>query len=76
MEWTVIPDKLSDRLRAYGDYRLVDSPNGCRRIVQGKVEADLPLVGGRFEKLIATELQASYDRSAEFLKSWLNERGE
>ena len=76
MEWSVIPDKLADRIRASGDYRLVDSSGGCRRIVRGKVEADLPLVGTRFEKLIASELQASYDRGAELVKSWIDGRRE
>jgi hypothetical protein len=75
MTWSVIPDKFADRIRSSGDYRLVDSPAGCRRIVRGKVEADLPLIGNKIEKLIASELQSSYDRGAELAISWIRERG-
>jgi len=75
MTWSVIPDKLADRIRSSGDYRLVDSPAGCRRIVRGKVEAELPLIGNKIEKLIASELQSSYDRGAELAIDWIRERG-
>jgi hypothetical protein len=73
MRWSVTPDRLADRITAEGDYQLVDSPDGCTRIVRGQVQADIPLVGRKIEKLIASELQASYDRAATLAAHWIRE---
>ena len=73
MRWAVTPDRLADRIQAAGDYQLVDSPGGSTRIVRGEVKADIPLVGRKIEKLIASELQASYDRGAALATRWIQE---
>ena len=71
MEWTVRSEKLGERFRASGEYKMSDIEGGCKRIVRGEVSFDFPVVGGRIEKMIASELQAAYDRTAELAIRWL-----
>lgn len=73
MEWTVRSEKLGERFGASGEYKMSDIEGGCRRIIKGEVSFDFPMVGGRIEKMIASELQAAYDRTAELAIRWLEE---
>ena len=57
MEWTVRSEKLGERFRASGEYKMSDIEGGCKRIVRGEVSFDFPVVGGRIEKMIASELR-------------------
>lgn len=75
MTWRVIPSALADRITAEGVYQLVasDEPGGCIRIVEGRVEVTLPVVGKRIEKLIGSELESSYEKGTDFAREWMLE---
>ena len=73
MTWKVTPDRLGDRLDASGDYLIVDQGGSCTRIIRGCVRAKIPVVGGKIEKFIAGELEASYDRGATLIARLLQE---
>lgn len=73
VEWKVIVDKVSNKVKAEGVYKLVaGSATTCQRIVTGNIKVSVPLVGGRIEKGIAAELTKSYEATAEFAREWLS----
>lgn len=74
MDWTVIPMAVSDKVVATGTFEITPSPHGCERLVSGRIRVSIPLVGGKIERAIADELQASYAKTAVFAESWLAER--
>jgi len=74
MDWTVIPMAVSDKVVATGSFEIHPTPQGCERLVSGRIRVSIPLVGGKIERTIADELQASYAKTAAFADSWLAER--
>lgn len=70
--WKVIPDVLADRVRCSGTTRVVPTPAGCERRIEGVIEVGVPLVGGTIEKFIVTELERSWNRAAEVVRRHLS----
>jgi hypothetical protein len=62
--WKVLPDVLADKINVSGTLRVTDVPGGCERVIAGRIEVRVMLVGGTIEKGVVEELQAGYDRSA------------
>ena len=73
LDWRVIPAVMADKVKAAGTYTLVPAAGGCERLVRGEIVVSIPLLGGKIEKGIGDELQASYERSAAFARNWLLE---
>ena len=71
LRWKVTPPAAADKVRAQGSYRLIATPAGCERLVNGEITVSIPLVGGKIEKAIGGELQRSYEESAVFARDWL-----
>lgn len=69
--WKVLPDVLSDRVKCQGTTRVVATPNGCARHIEGVIEVNVPLVGGAIEKFIVTELERSWERAADVVRQHL-----
>lgn len=65
--WKVISDVLPDKVRCGGTSRVVAVPGGCERIMEGRIEVDVFMVGGAIEKHILGELQRGYDNAAAVL---------
>ena len=72
-QWRVIVEKVSDKVKAAGMFRIEPSGEAaCRRVVQGEVKVNVPLVGGKIEQGIAAELEKSYEATALFAREWLS----
>ncbi|MFT4975693.1 MAG: hypothetical protein ACI8S6_001580 [Myxococcota bacterium] len=74
VEWKVIVDRISNKVKAEGSFGLVPlTETTCQRVVSGEIKVSVPLVGGRIEKGIGAELTKSYETTAEFARKWLAE---
>jgi hypothetical protein len=57
-----------------GTLSLRDTPDGCDEVVVGDVKVQVPLVGGKLEKLIGDILERALRREGEVGAAWLAER--
>jgi hypothetical protein len=72
--WEVLPTLLSERVTAKGTTRVIPGDGECTRIVEGEISVRLPLVGGRIEKKLMEEIEASYVRAAAIANALIDER--
>ena len=73
-QWRVLVDKVSDKVKAQGVFKLEPASDGCDRIIQGEVSVNVPFIGRKIEAGIAAELEKSYEATAKFAQQWLSER--
>jgi hypothetical protein len=72
------PSLLKGRAHIQGDYWLVDegaTPSGCRnlrRIYEGTITMDIPLLGGRIERGILSDLETSLLATAASTQAWID----
>jgi hypothetical protein len=63
----IMPDKIENHglyvLEPLGDAR-------CRRIWNGVCKCKVPLLGGKVEKMLVSEVEESYRRATEFTRKW------
>ncbi len=74
LEWTIQLPVLTDRVRVGGRTRIEDRPQGSRRVVEGTVEIQLPVIGGRCERIVVSEFQRSMAASAALAREMLLEK--
>lgn len=59
--WEIIVPKISSKVKATGSFSIIDKGASCERIVEGEVSVSIPLVGGKIENVIATQLGKSQE---------------
>lgn len=74
LDWKVIPSTAAEKVKAEGTYALIDAAGGCERVVKGEITVSVPLIGGKIEKGIGEQLEASYQRSSAFAAQWMKQR--
>jgi hypothetical protein len=74
MQWKVVPSLMPDKITAEGTFQLREVPEGCERTVEGKIEVRVPLVGGRIEAAIISDVETGYEGAAEITRQWHRER--
>jgi hypothetical protein len=74
LKWKVFPAILPDKVTAEGTFTVRPTSAGCERVVEGKIEVRVPLVGGRIEQAIVTDVEAAYDTAAEVTRSFIAEK--
>lgn len=72
--WRVVSDIMPDKVRCAGTSKILAVEGGCERVMQGRIDVEIFLVGGQIEKHILKELQGGYDRAAEIMVRLLAER--
>lgn len=72
--WRVVSDIMPDKVRCAGTSKVLTVEGGCERVMQGRIDVEIFLVGGQIEKHILKELQSGYDRAAEIMSRMLAER--
>lgn len=72
--WKVLPDVLADKVKCAGTSRVVATPDGCERIIEGEIKVAIPFVGGTIEKHIVDNIGKSYDRAADVVRRHLPRR--
>ncbi len=71
----VVPDHYGGRLRStYVTELRDDGAGGTVRVTDGEVGVRFPLVGGKVERAIVSELRRYAGSEAELVESWLSER--
>ena len=50
------------------------APEGCERVVDGKIEVRIMLIGGRLEQAIVSDVEAGYDQAAKVIRDIVAER--
>lgn len=69
--WRVVPAFAQDKVKCEGVSKLVLTPEGCERRIEGELKVNVPFVGGKIEQHIVTELESGYNRAADVLRRWL-----
>lgn len=59
--WEIIPDSKMFKFRGEGVFRLKALGKGVKRIIEGSVSVEIPLVGKMVESFIVNELVKSYE---------------
>jgi hypothetical protein len=59
--WKIVPELKLVPLRGEGRSKFSKKQDGCKRIIEGQITADIPLVGKMVEAFIVNELLKSYD---------------
>jgi hypothetical protein len=73
MEVTTIPSVLQDKITSTGVYRLERSGEArVLRVFEGECVCRIPLVGGKIEKQIVSEVEESYRKTTVFTRDWLS----
>jgi hypothetical protein len=70
MQWRIkIPG--SNKITAKGSFSIIADGENSIRIVEGEVNVGIPIVGRKIEKHVCTQLENSYQKTAEFSQQWL-----
>jgi Protein of unknown function (DUF2505) len=73
---TVVPNKLAEKLSVKVDiWTVADGDNRCKRKVRAEATVKIFGVGGTIEKRLLSDLERSYQRSAEFTNRYVAEKG-
>lgn len=75
-QWKTVPPFMSEKFLASGEFRFEAIDGGVRRIMEGDITVKIFGVGGLAEKVIVSEVEASYDRAAEFTREYLKSHPE
>ena len=72
----VVPNKLAEKLSIKVDiWTVADGENKCRRKVRADVTVKIFGVGGTIEKRMLSDLERSYQKSADFTNRFIAEKG-
>lgn len=74
VQWRVLVNKVSDKVKAQGIFKIEPAAAGCERIIQGEVKVSVPFIGRKIEAGIAAELEKSYEATAVFATKWLSDK--
>lgn len=61
IHWQILPESKLIKFHGEGVWRLLAQSKGCKRIIEGKVTVEIPLVGKLVEGFIVNELVKSYE---------------
>lgn len=69
--WKVVSDLITDKVSCSGTSRVIQTPSGCDRIIEGEIKVAIPLVGGTIEKVVFEQIEKSYERAADVIRRHL-----
>ena len=72
--WRIVPDHYASLLRCSGTFQLEGATGSTRRIAEGEVKVNMPLVGPKAEKGIVSGLEEHAVLQARVLEEWLARR--
>lgn len=74
LNWRVRPSVMPDKITAEGTFVVRPVPEGCERVVEGKIEVRIMLIGGRIEQAIVSDVEAGYEGAAKVVREIVAER--
>jgi Protein of unknown function (DUF2505) len=72
--WKVTPEVAANILSAGGTLQLFAEEKETSRVVSGEVRVHVPFVGGAVERSIVESVTKVYDKEADRLSRWLQDR--
>lgn len=69
--WTIVPDVMADRVTCKGESRVRPTAGGCERVISGRIEVRMALVGGTIEKHIAEQVQRGYQKAESAIRRFV-----
>jgi len=69
--WRTVPNRWVDRVRNAGTIELGAAPKGTRRTVHADIAVRAFGFGGIVERMVAAEIQKSYEATTAFTRAWL-----
>jgi len=71
MKTVTTPSFMADKIDTHGTFRIETlGPNKVNRVWDAVCEVDIPLVGGKIEKLLVEEVRESYRKATAFIRKW------
>jgi hypothetical protein len=61
IHWEILPDSAWLKFHGEGIWLLKKANKGCKRVIEGKVTVEIPIVGKMVEAFIVNELVKSYE---------------
>ena len=74
VEWTVDLDGIGDRVRVSGTTTCVPAEGGCKRVIDGEISVDVPLIGRQIERQVVAAFEDSMRRANEVALAIIRER--
>lgn len=71
-EWKTVSSLLTDKVKSAGTFGFKPHPDGVVRWVEGEVNVNIFGLGGIVEKVIAADVEKSYQQAADFTQEWIN----
>lgn len=66
------PSVAADKIESHGVQRVESlGDDKCRRVYEGVMKCNIPLVGGKIESYLVDEIKQSYARATEFTRTWI-----
>jgi hypothetical protein len=59
--WEILPESKVFRFHGTGVWRLSAMSRGCKRVIEGEIAVEIPLVGKMVESFIVSELLKTYE---------------
>lgn len=71
VNWSTVSSVMTDKVDSRGTVSFSSIGGQVVRTVEGDVTVRIPLVGGTVEKFIIADIEKSYERAAEFTRTWI-----
>jgi hypothetical protein len=71
--FTVLPDNYGSLLKCSGTYELTATSTGSEREARGEMRVNVPLVGGKVERVIVSGMEEHAQAEADLVDSWLRD---
>jgi hypothetical protein len=74
-QWKTIPSAMKDKLRQTGTVVAEEAGESrCRRVAHIEAEAKIFGIGGMVESTLEKSLRAGWDKSADFMRTWIKDK--
>ncbi len=70
-KWAIVPDVMTDRVTCRGESVVRAAPGGCERVITGRIEVRIALVGGTIERHIGEQVQRGYSRAEPVIRRFV-----
>lgn len=74
MEWHVDLDGIGERVKVHGVTTCVPDGDGCKRIIDGEISVNVPLVGRQIEKQVVSAFEKSMQQANDVALAIIRER--
>lgn len=69
--WSTLSSVMTDKVDSRGSFSFTASGDGVVRSIEGDINVKITFIGGVVEKFIVDDVVKSYEKAAEFTRSWL-----